>query len=127
VIGLAESQEPPECLVVLIGDMHSREVTTSVEPGQHDGIEAIGLPVIARLSGDEGRRNHLTGEAVIGKQALQNEAGSGSFVATSERTFCREPTKEPTDLHKVTRELYHLGCIALGRENSCRDGIGMHV
>ena len=34
-------------------DMDGREVAAPVEAGKHDGIEAIGLAVFARLSGDE--------------------------------------------------------------------------
>jgi hypothetical protein len=65
MISLPESQEPSESLVVLIGNMHSGEMAAPVEPGQHDGIQAIGFAMIARLSGNEGRSNHLAGEAVV--------------------------------------------------------------
>ena len=126
-IGLPESQEPSERLVVLIRNMHRGKMTAPVKPGEHNGIEAIGNAVIARLSGDEGGSNQFAREAVVGKQTMQNEACAGRLVATSERSFCRKPAEEPTYLHEVTGELDHLGSITLGWKNGCNDGIGMHV
>jgi hypothetical protein len=70
MIGFPESQKSPERLVVLVRNMHRREVTAPVQSGEHDGIEAIGLAVIARLPGDEGRGDHFTCEAVVGKQTV---------------------------------------------------------
>ena len=53
VIGLPQPEQPPEGLVVLIGNMHGREVPAPVQSGEHDGIEAIGLAVFTRLSRNE--------------------------------------------------------------------------
>jgi hypothetical protein len=127
MIGLPKSQEPSECLVVLIRNMHRSEMTAPVKPGKHDGIEAIGLAVIAGLPGDERRSNHLTREAIVGKKTLQNEACAGRFVATSDWSVCREPAEKPTYLHKVTRELHHFRGIARGWKNGGHDGISMDV
>jgi len=70
MIGLPESQESTKGLVVLIRDMDWREMTAPIKPGQHDGIQAIVLAVIPRLSGDERWGDDFTRKSVVGKQAL---------------------------------------------------------
>ena len=53
VIGRTEPQEPSEGLMVFGRNMDGGEMAAPVEPGKHDGIEAIGLAVVTRLSRDE--------------------------------------------------------------------------
>ena len=113
--------------MTLVGDMNGCEVPAPVESGEHDGIEAVGLAVIAGFSGDEGRSDHLAGEAIGREDTLEHEACAGSLVAASEVSLIREAAKEPTYVHEVTGKLDHLGDIALWSKNGCRDGIGMHV
>jgi hypothetical protein len=87
MIGLPKSQEPSECLMVLIRDMHRSEMPAPVKLSQHDGVYTICLTVVARFSWDERRSNHLTREPVVGEKTLQNEPRARGFVATSDRSL----------------------------------------
>ena len=114
MVGLPESEESPKRLMVLIGYMDGGEMAAPVQPGEHHGIEPVGFAMIPGSSGNKRRSDDLAGEAVIGEKTLQNEPCSRGLVAASQRSFCREAAKEPTDLHEVPRELHHLGSVALG-------------
>lgn len=81
--------------------MDGGEVHAPVEAGEHDGIQTIGLAVVTGSPWDEGRCNGFTVEAVIGEDALEDEAGAGGFVAGPDRAMIGQAAEEPTDFHQV--------------------------
>jgi hypothetical protein len=52
--------------MILAGDMDGGEMPTAVQASKHDGIEAIGLAVVAGSSGNQRWSDHLAVEAVVG-------------------------------------------------------------
>jgi hypothetical protein len=93
--------------------MDRGEVAATVEPSKHDRVEAIGLSVIAGLSGDEGRRDDVAVEPVVGEDPMEDEAGTGGFVTRPDGGFFGEATEEPSDLHEIPREREDLRLIAI--------------
>ena len=69
--------------------MDRGEMTTPVEPGQHDGIETIGLSSIAGFTRNERWGDDIAVEAVFRENAMKNESSAGGFVASPHRTFLR--------------------------------------
>jgi hypothetical protein len=107
--------------------MDGGEVAAAVEPGEHDGVEAIGLAVIAGLSGDEGGSDDVAVEPVGGEYPMEDEACTGGFVTGSDGGLLREATEEPSDLHEISREGEDLRLVVIALENGGGDRIGMHV
>jgi hypothetical protein len=127
LIGIAKPKEPSQGLLLLGWDMDGGEMAASVEPGEHDGVDAIGLTVIAGLSGDEGRGDDVAVEPVVGEHPVEDEAGTGGFVTSPDGGFLGEATEEPSDLHEIPGEGENLGLVVIALENGGGDGFGMHV
>ncbi len=87
VVSGAQSEEASECLVILGGDVDRGEMSATIQAGEHDGIEAVGLTVVARSSWDQGWSDDLAVKAVTSKDSLEHKAGTGSFIAGSDWTF----------------------------------------
>jgi hypothetical protein len=96
-------------------------VAAAVEPGKHDGVEAIGLASISGLTGNERWRYDLAVEAVTRKHPLENKAGPGGLVAGPYRPLLRETPKQPSNLHEITREFNDFGLLSVAFENGSSD------
>jgi hypothetical protein len=93
LIGISQAQESAKRLLVLGGDVDRGEVTAAIEPGQHDGIEAVSFVSIPRFAGDKRWRDDLAVKAVSGEHPLENEPGTGGLVAGSYRSLLGELPK----------------------------------
>jgi hypothetical protein len=89
--------------MVFSGDVDDGEIAATIETGEHDGIEAISFATVSWFSWNKRRSNNVTMEAILGKAALENEAGPGCFVTGPDLTLLRQATKETTELHQIIR------------------------
>jgi hypothetical protein len=127
LIGIAEPEQPSQSLLLLGGDVDGGEVAATVEPGEHDGVEPIGLAMIAGFSWDEGGCDDVAVEPVVSEYAVENEAGTGCFVARPDGRLFGETTEEPSDLHEVAGERKDLRLSVIALEDGGGDRIGVHV
>jgi hypothetical protein len=107
--------------------MDGSQVPAPVEPGEHDGMEAVGFAIIRASSRDQGGGNHLAVESVLGQDSLQHEAGARGFVGGADRAAGRKAAEEMANLHQIGGKGDHLRLIAGALEDGRSDGEGVHV
>jgi hypothetical protein len=66
-------------------------------------------------------------EAVIGQDALEDEAGAGGFIAGTDRAVIGQAAEEPTHLHQVGGKCDNFGLLTGPLQDRSGDGVGMHV
>jgi hypothetical protein len=93
LISRSQSQGPSQGFLVFIGDMNGCKMSASVKTGEHGSIELIGLTSITRFARDQRWSDHVAMEAVVGKDTLEDEACTGSFVARSDGSVLGETPK----------------------------------
>src|SRR6266404_1350173 len=99
-----ESQESAQGLQFLGGNVNRSQVSTTIKPGEHDGIKAISLAVITGFAGNERGSDDVTVKAADGERTLKNKSNTGNFIASPDQNLLGQATKELTDLHQVGRE-----------------------
>ena len=122
-----QPQEPAERFDVLGGDVDRREMAATVEFGEHDGVEAVGLAAVAGPAGNERRGDDVAVKAVPGEDPLEDEAGTGGLVAGPYRSLLGKPAHESADLHQVGGKGHHLGALGIAREDGGRDLLGVDI
>jgi hypothetical protein len=127
VVTSPEPQESPQGLMFLCGDVNGGEVTATVELGKHDGVESIRLAVIAGSAGNQGRSNDVAVKTSNGERSLEDEPGTRSLVAGSDRGLLGQADKELTDLHQIGRELENLGLIGAVSKDGGGDGLVVDI
>jgi hypothetical protein len=99
----------------------------TVEPCEHDGVQTVCLTVVSGFTGNERGSDDLAMEAVISENTLEDEAGTGGFVASPHGGFLGEMTEQASYLHQIARELDDFGLFTIAFENGRCDGIRVHV
>jgi len=127
LIGIAKANELAQGFLFLGRDMDGCEMTTSVEPGQHDGVEPIGLAMITGLAGDERRSDDLAMEPIVGEHAVKDESGTGGLVAGTHRSLFCETAKETAHFHQIAGKLEDLGVFPIPLQNGGGNGLGMYI
>lgn len=122
--GLAATDQVPDPLVLLGGNMDEDEAVVSEVPRDLDSIAAIGLAVLSGARRDQGGSGELAGEAPIGEGALKHIAGARCFIAGADGTLGTKAFEIPAELPVIVREPIDprgLG-IAVAKDGD-RDGI----
>jgi hypothetical protein len=121
LIGVSQPQESAKGLLVFGGDVDRGEVTATVKPGQHDGVEAVSFTPVTGFTRDERRGDYLAVEAVTGEHPLENEPRAGSFVTGPYRSLLGETPKQSSYLHQIARESDNFGFLVVAFENGSSD------
>jgi len=75
---LAGPAEVPNSFVLHLGDVDRRQIPAAHEPGQRDGVAAVGLDPITGLARDERGGDDVAGQALPGQVAVEPvPAGAG--------------------------------------------------
>lgn|GEM_PF-5818016 len=56
-------------------------MAATVEPCEHEGVQAVCFTAVSGFAGDERGGDDLAVEAVISENTLEDEASTGGFVA----------------------------------------------
>jgi hypothetical protein len=102
-------------------------VATTIEPGEHRRIEAIGFTPVAWLTGDERRGDDFAWKAIAGEHPLEDESGTRGFVTGSHGPSLGEAPEKAADLHEISRELDDLRNLGVLLEDRRGDRIEMHI
>jgi hypothetical protein len=113
--------------VFLGGNVNRSQVSTAIKSGKHDGIEAIGLAVITGFAGNERRSDDVTVKAADSERTLKDKSGTGSFVASADRSLLGQATKELTDLHEVGRKSENFRLVATIGKNGSSNRFVMNI
>ena len=84
------AQEVARRLFLVAGNVNGGERPRPMEHRELTGIAAVGFDAIARSPGNQRGGNHVTGNLVGGKCALQLEAARPGFIAAAHRPLAVE-------------------------------------
>ena len=94
---LATAQQIARGFFLLGGNVNGGERPGPVEDRQVAGVTTIRFDSIPRAAGDQGRRDHVAGNAPGREGALQLEAARPRFVAADHRALALDARDKPHD------------------------------